>query len=149
MIQETGNGATSDECQKSTVRQATNSSSVSTHTVMVMHSCPLNSHKDRKHMSAEEQQQRLLLNFTLWEAESLQQKRRFKNLLPEEFTPDASPQFGACVGVGLRSRRFIHATPFLQALTHRVQVTVRDHDLRHPTLANTHAMQKTTGMSRA
>lgn len=63
---------------------------------------------------------------------------KFKNLLAEEFTADAAPQLSARVGVALRSGRFIHATAFLQALAHRVQVTVRDHDLSHPDLANTH-----------
>lgn len=68
-----------------------------------------------------------------------------RDLLAEEFTADASPQLSARVGVALGSRRFLYATPFLQALAHRVQVTVRDHDVRHPAVANTHNTPQTRG----
>lgn len=63
---------------------------------------------------------------------------RLENLLAQEFTADAAPQLSARVGMALRRGRLVHATAFLQALAHRVQVTVRDHDLSHPDLANTH-----------
>lgn len=124
--------ASSDESRKK-VRQATNSSSVSTHTHTQSNGDVPFKLKDRK--AAQEQQRRKQTVV-----------KRDMNLLTEEFTPDSSPQLSARVGMALGSRRFVHATPFLQALAHRVQVTVCDHDLRHPDLNATQYAAKTEGL---
>ncbi len=60
------------------------------------------------------------------------ENERASDLLSEQFTAHTAPQFGAGVGVSFDGWRIIHAAVLLHALTHRVQITVRHHDLCHP-----------------
>lgn len=63
------------------------------------------------------------------------ENERASDLLSEQFTAHTAPQFGSGVGVSFDGWRIVHAAVLLHALTHRVQITVRHHDLCHPDCA--------------